>query len=1624
MKLHKSILVCIIILIASIYNGYAKDKYIYYADEDFPPYEFLRNDEIVGFNIDLMKQIAAAMNFDIEFRSGEWAKVIREFDSGSGDILAMYYTAHRELNFDFTMPFITSSLKVFYNTKTTHIPLKINELFGAKAVLQKDCYTDEYVTKNYSQIQITRVKSPIEALKLTLEGKYKYAVVPSLIGEHFLEYMKHDRRLKASDIDFGRSPYAFAVREGNYELQTLINEGLQKIRANGEFQTAYNDWFATQHVPTENVLKQYWVYGLYILIPALVLFSIIVIWNNELKRQVKNKTAELERELEERRKTEEQLKLFQFALDNSAESVYGLNEDAGIIYANTAAINTFGYPEEELLGKRLPELVDERMDEKKWARNVQNLKENNFATFEVRHKTKYGDYIPLEGSLSLLRAGGGDYIFAIMRDITERKTYESALRESEEQFKSMFQKHNIIMLLADWESFNIIEINESAVEFYGYCREEFLNLSLMDLYRLNLYSMRELRDKQPTNGKAATQAMHWLKNGSAREVEISSTFIQLSSRKLLFAIISDVTEKNHALRRLKESEEKFSKAFMTSPDAFLLIRMSDNVIVEVNQGFEESAEYSHREAIGKTTEELDLWADPQDRYSVLKELEEKGQCVGYDLTFKTKSGTPIYALLSAKVIEIGGELFILAILREITLRKMLEESLVKERERLDVTLRSIGDGVITTDSDGLVTMLNPVAQELTGWDEISALGKSIEDIFNIIDETTGRKIKNPIRTSLRSNEVSQLANHTVLVAKDGSKRIISDSAAPIRLSQSDLVGAVLVFRDITKIKETEAALKRERDFVSTMIQTVGSMIFIMDKNCIIQSINRKFSEISGWSEEEIKGKSFIDLLIPKAYRKRIASEYFNLASGGAVRRSGYGYWVMKDGSLKYISWSNSVVSTDDSQDKFIIGTGIDITELKDAENKMTEMARDYEVIVEASGQVVFTYDVMNDYIEWGGSLHKVFGYSTEEMHTNFNSILLKLHPEDQERVRSEIQQCLEKGIKLYTDYRFLAKDGKYIWVHQSATAIIDEGGAIKRMLGVIQNIDERIKSESNKNSLLKISDAANRSLTLETLCKNIHKIISELMPASNFYLTLFDEETDELSYPYFVDEFDSNPGVCKAGKGLTEYVLRTGKTQLIDPEEFYKLVLEGEVESIGAPSIDWLGAPLHYKGKTIGAVVVQTYKEGVRYTQEHKNILGFVSNQIAVAIEEKRSSDALMQSYEELEARVEERTSQLKAANEEMQMQIFERMRIEKEIRESEERFRVLADSAPVMIWMTDELGSMAYVNKTWLEFVDGKFEDEIGAGWQKHVVTEDVNRIAYEMKRLVADPQDFRMDFRMKRFDGEIKLFFVHGAPRYLPDGTFIGYIGTCFDITDLANALEREKELNFLKTRFISTVSHEYRTPLTTIMTSTYLVEKFIEAGDTSEVAKYLQRIQNSVHNMTSLLEQVITISKADSGKLKINYSKINLQEFTENLLEEVKLFDKEDHKFDYTINTEKLSIESDVNLLHQILINLMTNAVKYSPRETLVCLNVMQNENGLEIKITDRGQGIPKDQVEYLFQPFFRANNVGAIQGTGLGLSIVKRCVDALEGDIKVESQLGEGTLCVVNLPLRDVKSRLVD
>lgn len=234
-----------------------------------------------------------------------------------------------------------------------------------------------------------------------------------------------------------------------------------------------------------------------------------------------------------------------------------------------------------------------------------------------------------------------------------------------------------------------------------------------------------------------------------------------------------------------------------------------------------------------------------------------------------------------------------------------------------------------------------------------------------------------------------------------------------------------------------------------------------------------------------------------------------------------------------------------------------------------------------------------------------------------------------------------------------------------------------------------------------------------------------------------------------------------------------------------------------------------------------------------------------------------------------------------------------------------------------------------------------------------------------------------------------------------------------ELQEALKKEKDLNDLKSRFVSMASHEFRTPLATILSSLTLVSKYGEQNNKEKQTKHISRIKSAVNHLTDLLNDVLSISKLEEGRIAFSPEKFNITELANEVIQDMQVISKENQKIIYKHSGEE-KVTADKKILRHIFFNLISNAIKFSPDGKIVNVKTEIANAHLKLSVEDKGIGISEEDQRHLSERFFRGQNAINIQGTGLGLNIVAKYVELMEGNIECKSKLEEGTIFIITLP----------
>ena len=541
-------------------------------------------------------------------------------------------------------------------------------------------------------------------------------------------------------------------------------------------------------------------------------------------------------------------------------------------------------------------------------------------------------------------------------------------------------------------------------------------------------------------------------------------------------------------------------------------------------------------------------------------------------------------------------------------------------------------------------------------------------------------------------------------------------------------------------------------------------------------------------------------------------------------------------------------------------------------------------------------------------------------------------------------------------------------------------GATAGRVWFFRDVTERKRAEQIQLATYRISEAAHSARNLQDLFAAIHEIVGGLMPARNFYIALYDPAAELLSFPYFVDEFDADFPAKRLGKGLTEYVLRTGQVLLATPELHEELEQRGEVELIGPPSLDWLGVPLKAGDRTIGVLVAQTYTPGVRYGEREKHILQFVSTQIAMAIERKRTEEQLL---------------------------------------ENERRYRLLFQANPEAMWVYDcETLRFLAVNAAAVARY-GYSEQEFLA-----MTVRDI-RPASELPRfeetLRGQDGGTFSGYRHRRKDGALIDVDIEAQPL-----TFAGRSARLVLARDVTARRQLEEQLRQAQKmeavgQLAGGIAHDFNNLLTAILGCTQLLLHATPPED--QRREDVEEIKNAGLRAAELTRQLLAFSRRQvlaPKVLDVNAIVANMDKMLRRLL-------GEDVALVTHLAADLGPVSADPGQLEQVLLNLAVNARDAMPqggRLTIETANVLLTEEYAErhhrlppgpyvlLAVSDTGVGMDEITQKHLFEPFFTTKEVG--KGTGLGLATVYGIVKQSGGYIWVYSEPGRGTTLKVYLP----------
>ena len=688
----------------------------------------------------------------------------------------------------------------------------------------------------------------------------------------------------------------------------------------------------------------------------------------------------------------------------------------------------------------------------------------------------------------------------------------------------------------------------------------------------------------------------------------------------------------------------------------------------------------------------------------------------------------------------------------------------------------------------------------------------------------------------------------------------------------------------------------------------------------------------------------------------------------------------------------------------------DVTARKQADNELWQSQERYRRLAETIPNLVWLTDTHGMILEINQRIEQYFGKSLLEIQDY--RWLQFIHPDDREIAEETIftSELLNESFSL--EYRLKRLDGTYRWHLAQVVPIWDEFRESTLWLGSCTDIEDLKQTEA----LLQ------QKAEQEDLIKKITQRIRESLDLSAILNTTVAEVRHFLGADRVLvyQVFPGGTGAAIAesvGKDWTN-VLDIVFPPEVFPEENYERYARGRVFALNdreqGPILDCLSefllsiqvqaklvVPIVQNNKLWGLIIAHQCSSTRQWQEREIDILRQIAVQLAIAIQQSEL-------YEQLQSELTQR----------------------KQIESERQKLDLVVENSSEFMAVADLQGQLVFLNRAGQILV--------GLDPLKHIQQLTILDFFQPQDHAFVQNEMLPRVFQEGQWEGEFNLWhfqtgqlipvlcnsFLIKDPK---TGEATHLAGVIRDITrikqaeqDMLNALEKEKEMNDLRSRFISMASHEFRTPLAIISSSVSIVDKYSQRLSDEKKQQHFQRIQSTIHHMTELLDDVLTMSKAEAEKLAFNPQSLDILAFCRNLISELQLSSNE-HQILFTIQEtaeinahQPFITQIDPKLLRQILTNLLSNALKYSPPATDIHFNLSLQEPNLVFEVKDQGIGIPVEDINQLFTSFHRATNTGNIQGTGLGLAIVKKCVDLHQGEIRVSSILNEGSTFTLTLP----------
>jgi PAS domain S-box-containing protein len=876
-------------------------------------------------------------------------------------------------------------------------------------------------------------------------------------------------------------------------------------------------------------------------------------------------------------------------------------------------------------------------------------------------------------------------------------------------------------------------------------------------------------------------------------------------------------------------------------------------------------------------------------------------------------------------------------------------------------INSSYDAIISKDMDSIITSWNPAAGRIFGYTAEEAVGRHI---YLIIPNDFIHEEAQIMQKILHGQSIDHY--ETQRRRKDGRLISVSISVSPIRDDAGTVVGASKIARDNTELKIARESVAEGELRFKNLLENNNDVIRVFDQDFSTLYCSPNLERVTGWRIDEVTALAVAELIHPEDHQRLLlANEAVKNNPGVSIpfeyrlkHKKGHYIWI--EGSEKNLLNDPSIQG--------IISSYRDITERKKTQESFVRLNKELQsselqlrLLIEHAPAAIAMFDQQMRYLVVSKRWQKDYQLQ------NRNIIGLshyEVFPEISENWKSLHRRALAGEVLHCDEDPFPRSDGTTDWVKWELQPWGKNSGEIGGVILFTEVITKRKEAE-------------------QTLALAHRRL-------------LFHIENSPLGYIEFDPDFQVKT-LSKRAEEIFGWQEADFKASTIT----YHKLMHGSDRRRGLAMISDL----------LSGSVSRSHTQFRFIAKDGKTIWCDCFNSVL------RNDDGKIISLMSLVH------------------DISEQKNVEAILRAYNDRYEAVSKATNDAIWDWD----IEKDHEVWNHGIESIFGYHTRAiqstrsWWKEKIHPADFDRVNLEIKNAFAG--------KARNWDSRYQYLCADGTYKYIHDRAFIIYhdgkpermIGAMQDVTELVQyqreletkvelrteelkkALAVEKELVDMKSNFVTVASHEFRTPLSTIYMATGFIKKFKEKMTGEQIDEKLITIEKQVANMTYLLDDVLFVGKAESGKIELR-KELLTPETLRNIAFEAMGSKPAHHRLKFVSACTLTEIETDERLMRNIIINLVTNAVKFSPTSDEVIMNVHCTDRELILAVTDTGIGIPEEDQARLFTSFYRAKNAGAIEGTGLGLTIIKKASELLGGDVKIKSQLGVGTEVIVSLPLK--------